>query len=159
MENPSFSFHFFLMLWYAMLWSLSIPSSWQLNLRASKLACWRFYQVPPPLWMKLLKYISIISFYQTPVGLKDPYAWLSHRCVVSVSTLSDLDECRQKNPRGSLCKNSRCLNTIGSFRCVCKLGYARSRHPHICIPQRKRWPGVYSGQELWVRLVWKARLD
>ncbi|XP_077313974.1 latent-transforming growth factor beta-binding protein 3 isoform X5 [Lithobates pipiens] len=51
---------------------------------------------------------------------------------------NDLDECRQKNPRGSLCKNSRCLNTIGSFRCVCKLGYIRSRHPHICIPQRKR---------------------
>ncbi|XP_053304544.1 latent-transforming growth factor beta-binding protein 3 isoform X2 [Spea bombifrons] len=50
----------------------------------------------------------------------------------------DLDECRQKNPRGPLCKNSRCINTTGSFRCVCKPGYARSRHPHICIPQRKR---------------------
>ncbi|KAM9301474.1 latent-transforming growth factor beta-binding protein 3 [Gastrophryne carolinensis] len=50
----------------------------------------------------------------------------------------DLDECRQKNPRGSLCKNSRCLNTVGSFRCLCKPGYTRSRHPHICILQRKR---------------------
>ncbi|XP_063293874.1 latent-transforming growth factor beta-binding protein 3 [Pelobates fuscus] len=50
----------------------------------------------------------------------------------------DLDECRQKNPRGSLCKNSRCINTMGSFRCVCKLGYTQSRHPHYCIPQRKR---------------------
>ncbi|XP_068116562.1 latent-transforming growth factor beta-binding protein 3 [Hyperolius riggenbachi] len=51
---------------------------------------------------------------------------------------NDLDECRQKNPRGSLCKNSRCINTVGSFRCVCKGGYIRSRHPHICILQRKR---------------------
>ncbi|KAG9475360.1 hypothetical protein GDO78_003666, partial [Eleutherodactylus coqui] len=51
---------------------------------------------------------------------------------------SDLDECRQKNPRGALCKNSRCINTMGSFRCVCKAGYIRSRHPHICVPQRKR---------------------
>ncbi|KAM4721002.1 latent-transforming growth factor beta-binding protein 3 isoform 2-T2 [Rhinophrynus dorsalis] len=50
----------------------------------------------------------------------------------------DLDECRQKNPRGSICKNSRCINTMGSFRCVCKPGYTWSRHPHICIPQRKR---------------------
>ncbi|KAM3920564.1 latent-transforming growth factor beta-binding protein 3 isoform 1-T1 [Leptodactylus fuscus] len=51
---------------------------------------------------------------------------------------NDLDECRQKNPRGALCKNSRCINTMGSFRCVCKAGYTRSRHPHICVPQRKR---------------------
>ncbi|XP_063801271.1 latent-transforming growth factor beta-binding protein 3 [Pseudophryne corroboree] len=51
---------------------------------------------------------------------------------------NDLDECRQKNPRGPLCKNSRCINTVGSFRCVCKSGYTRSRHPHICNPQRKR---------------------
>ncbi|XP_053575957.1 latent-transforming growth factor beta-binding protein 3 [Bombina bombina] len=50
----------------------------------------------------------------------------------------DIDECRQKNPRGSLCKNSQCRNTVGSFRCICKPGYTRSRHPHICIPQRKR---------------------
>ncbi|KAM8946774.1 latent-transforming growth factor beta-binding protein 3 isoform 2-T2 [Pelodytes ibericus] len=50
----------------------------------------------------------------------------------------DLDECRQKNPRGSLCKNSQCINTMGSFRCVCKPGYTHSRHPHICIPQRKK---------------------
>ncbi|CAJ0944165.1 unnamed protein product [Ranitomeya imitator] len=51
---------------------------------------------------------------------------------------TDLDECRQKNPRGALCKNSRCINTMGSFRCVCKAGYTRSRHPHICVLQRKR---------------------
>ncbi|XP_056383427.1 latent-transforming growth factor beta-binding protein 3 isoform X2 [Hyla sarda] len=51
---------------------------------------------------------------------------------------NDLDECRQKNPRGALCKNSRCINTMGSFRCVCKAGYKRYRHPHICEPQRKR---------------------
>ncbi|OCT84203.1 latent-transforming growth factor beta-binding protein 3 [Xenopus laevis] len=49
----------------------------------------------------------------------------------------DLDECRQKNPRGSLCKNSRCINTMGSYRCVCKPGYTRFPNPHICIPQRK----------------------
>eukprot|EP00079_Xenopus_tropicalis_P035172 XP_017948943.1 PREDICTED: latent-transforming growth factor beta-binding protein 3 isoform X2 [Xenopus tropicalis] len=49
----------------------------------------------------------------------------------------DLDECRQKNPRGSLCKNSRCINTMGSFRCVCKPGYTRFPNHHICIPQRK----------------------
>ncbi|XP_027869787.1 fibrillin-1 [Xiphophorus couchianus] len=32
----------------------------------------------------------------------------------------DIDECRVM---GNLCKNGRCLNTLGSYNCVCKPGY------------------------------------
>ncbi|MED6295026.1 Fibrillin-2, partial [Characodon lateralis] len=32
----------------------------------------------------------------------------------------DIDECRVM---GNLCKNGRCLNTLGSYSCVCKSGY------------------------------------
>nr|XP_033809800.1 latent-transforming growth factor beta-binding protein 3 isoform X5 [Geotrypetes seraphini] len=50
----------------------------------------------------------------------------------------DIDECRELNQRGFLCKNARCVNTNGSYRCICKPGFIRSRHSGLCIPQRKR---------------------
>lgn len=50
----------------------------------------------------------------------------------------DIDECRELNQRGLLCKSERCVNTSGSFRCVCKNGYARSRPHGACVPQRRR---------------------
>uniref|UniRef100_A0A8C3SIW0 Latent transforming growth factor beta binding protein 3 n=1 Tax=Chelydra serpentina TaxID=8475 RepID=A0A8C3SIW0_CHESE len=51
----------------------------------------------------------------------------------------DIDECRELNQRGLLCKNERCINTNGSYRCACKPGFVRSRHHGgMCIPQRRR---------------------
>uniref|UniRef100_A0A8C8SB66 Latent transforming growth factor beta binding protein 3 n=1 Tax=Pelusios castaneus TaxID=367368 RepID=A0A8C8SB66_9SAUR len=51
----------------------------------------------------------------------------------------DIDECWELNQRGLLCKNERCINTNGSYRCACKPGFIRSRHHGgMCIPQRRR---------------------
>ncbi|XP_044537968.1 latent-transforming growth factor beta-binding protein 3 [Gracilinanus agilis] len=50
----------------------------------------------------------------------------------------DIDECRELNQRGLLCKSERCVNTSGSFRCACKAGFVRVRPHGACVPQRRR---------------------
>uniref|UniRef100_A0A667WRA5 Latent transforming growth factor beta binding protein 3 n=1 Tax=Myripristis murdjan TaxID=586833 RepID=A0A667WRA5_9TELE len=36
---------------------------------------------------------------------------------------TDIDECTEPGVRNNLCKNARCQNTIGSFKCHCKHGF------------------------------------
>ncbi|XP_043990687.1 fibrillin-1 isoform X2 [Gambusia affinis] len=42
----------------------------------------------------------------------------------------DIDECRVM---GNLCKNGRCLNTLGSYNCVCKPGYTTDISGTQCV--------------------------
>ncbi|KAK1150938.1 latent-transforming growth factor beta-binding protein 3-like isoform X1 [Acipenser oxyrinchus oxyrinchus] len=48
----------------------------------------------------------------------------------------DIDECAELNKRGSLCKNSHCINTSGSYKCFCKPGFIPARRPNICVRSR-----------------------
>ncbi|XP_060719355.1 latent-transforming growth factor beta-binding protein 3 isoform X1 [Tachysurus vachellii] len=41
----------------------------------------------------------------------------------------DIDECTERGiSRLNPCKNARCVNTIGSFKCICKQGHCPHRH-------------------------------
>ncbi|XP_041837926.1 fibrillin-1 isoform X2 [Melanotaenia boesemani] len=42
----------------------------------------------------------------------------------------DIDECRVM---GNLCKNGQCINTAGSYRCVCKTGYTTDITGTLCV--------------------------
>lgn len=64
--------------------------------------------------------------------------WDLTQACVCYANLADIDECRELNQRGLLCKSERCVNTSGSFRCVCKAGFTRSRPHGACVPQRRR---------------------
>ncbi|KAL0994072.1 hypothetical protein UPYG_G00117430 [Umbra pygmaea] len=49
----------------------------------------------------------------------------------------DIDECTEPGVRVNPCKNARCRNTIGSFKCYCKNGFVPARRPNICVPAMK----------------------
>ncbi|XP_062844572.1 latent-transforming growth factor beta-binding protein 3 isoform X2 [Trichomycterus rosablanca] len=40
----------------------------------------------------------------------------------------DIDECTERTGRLNPCKNARCVNTAGSFKCICKNGLCAHRH-------------------------------
>lgn len=40
---------------------------------------------------------------------------------------SDVNECSELNKRMVLCKNAQCINTLGSYRCVCLPGFTSAR--------------------------------
>lgn len=44
----------------------------------------------------------------------------------------DVNECNELNSRMSLCKNAKCINTEGSYKCVCLPGYIPSDKPNYC---------------------------
>uniref|UniRef100_A0A667X5D2 Latent-transforming growth factor beta-binding protein 3 n=1 Tax=Myripristis murdjan TaxID=586833 RepID=A0A667X5D2_9TELE len=50
---------------------------------------------------------------------------------------TDIDECTEPGVRNNLCKNARCQNTIGSFKCHCKHGFV-PRRPNLCVRPRAR---------------------
>lgn len=43
---------------------------------------------------------------------------------------ADIDECVQNQ---SLCHNGACINTDGSFLCLCKIGFVLNPEEHTCI--------------------------
>ncbi|KPP72550.1 latent-transforming growth factor beta-binding protein 3-like [Scleropages formosus] len=49
---------------------------------------------------------------------------------------TDIDECAEPGLRINSCKNARCVNTMGSFKCFCKHGYVPARRPNVCVHAR-----------------------
>uniref|UniRef100_A0A8C9T821 Latent transforming growth factor beta binding protein 3 n=1 Tax=Scleropages formosus TaxID=113540 RepID=A0A8C9T821_SCLFO len=49
---------------------------------------------------------------------------------------TDIDECAEPGLRINSCKNARCVNTMGSFKCFCKHGYVPARRPNVCLNTR-----------------------
>uniref|UniRef100_A0A671Q7L0 Latent-transforming growth factor beta-binding protein 3 n=1 Tax=Sinocyclocheilus anshuiensis TaxID=1608454 RepID=A0A671Q7L0_9TELE len=49
-----------------------------------------------------------------------------------------INECSELNTKMSLCKNGKCINTQGSYKCVCLPGFVNSAlHNNYCVPQRQ----------------------
>lgn len=46
---------------------------------------------------------------------------------------TDVNECSELNNRMSLCKNAKCINTVGSYQCVCLPGFTASDKPNYCV--------------------------
>jgi len=45
--------------------------------------------------------------------------------------LLDVDECASGN--GMLCRNGQCVNTVGSFQCLCNDGYEVALDGRTCV--------------------------
>lgn len=46
---------------------------------------------------------------------------------------ADMNECEDGVGLDFPCVNARCVNTDGSFRCICRRGYVMSRRPNHCV--------------------------
>uniref|UniRef100_UPI00398E8EEA latent-transforming growth factor beta-binding protein 3 isoform X2 n=1 Tax=Pristiophorus japonicus TaxID=55135 RepID=UPI00398E8EEA len=47
----------------------------------------------------------------------------------------DINECREHRKR-ILCKNAHCMNTVGSYRCICYQGFVHTRRHNVCIRRK-----------------------
>lgn len=54
-----------------------------------------------------------------------------------VFCVPDINECSELNKKMSLCKNGKCINTQGSYKCVCLPGFVHSAQHNYCVPQRQ----------------------
>ena len=66
------------------------------------------------------------------------FIWKVTKSIIAGFTLTtsrdsctDIDECAS-NP--SLCGNGTCVNTVGSYRCHCNLGFQVGTVRNICAP-------------------------
>ena len=50
-------------------------------------------------------------------------------CLFLFLSFLDIDECRQKD----ICKNGRCVNEPGNFRCVCDRGFTANADGKACV--------------------------
>lgn len=48
-------------------------------------------------------------------------------------TFLDVDEC---SLMGNLCKNGRCINAMGSYRCICNKGYKPDQSGTKCVGKK-----------------------
>ena len=67
---------------------------------------------------------------QSPCNLCCYYWMYSSSSHPLFCTLADLNECRAKP---GICKNGRCVNTVGSYRCECNDGFEPSSTGTECI--------------------------
>lgn len=59
-------------------------------------------------------------------------------CPCFVFFFPDIDECAESGARASPCKNARCVNTSGSYKCLCKHGFVPTRRPNVCARRRSQ---------------------
>ncbi|CAB1332985.1 unnamed protein product, partial [Coregonus sp. 'balchen'] len=73
-------------------------------------------------------FLAAFANYNPGIGFR-----LDH----SRTRCTDIDECAEPGVRVNPCKNARCVNTIGSFKCYCKNGFVPARRPNMCVPGTK----------------------
>lgn len=54
-----------------------------------------------------------------------------------ISCCTDIDECKVMP---NLCSNGQCVNTMGTFRCFCKVGYTTDISGTACVGKRRLYP-------------------
>lgn len=83
-----------------------------------------------------LQYVSTLCLALL-INVLDPIAQFAHTDK-SLRFFSDIDECAEPGARVTPCKNARCVNTAGSYKCYCKHGFMPTRRANICVRRRTR---------------------
>lgn len=70
---------------------------------------------------------KLVTLSMDTVKLNIIYSFLT---IYAISRTLDIDEC---NTIPGLCKNGRCINTLGSYRCMCNKGYRPDHSGTRCV--------------------------